>query len=383
MPSIVGRRAPRRRLGRCGIEVSAVGVGCWPIGGPDHNLGMPMGWSEVDEATAVAGLERAVELGADLFDTADVYGHGRSERLLGRVASQVRRDTLVLTSKVGYFAGTARHGYEPRHMRRQLEQSLDNLQTDHLDIYFLHHADFGSDDRYLDGAVEAMRGFQAEGLIRAVGMRGPHRFALDRLHTPPELRGDKIARFRALFDVVQPDVLAVRDNLLTPDDRSAGIFALADTHDCGVLVNKPLAQGLLTGSYTPDRPRTFGPGDHRGRKRWFAPEATAVIAEGLAGMRELVGPEPANLIRIALWACLSRSPHAAVLAGFTRPEQVDMNLTCLGDQPEPSTLDAARSTMAQVQARLDAGGQVFLDELAALAGPDGTAITTARSETPR
>ncbi|WP_322769593.1 aldo/keto reductase [Frankia sp. Cr1] len=368
MTSAVTGKIPSRRLGRCGIDVSAVGVGCWPIGGPDHNLGMPMGWSDVDEASAVAGLERAFELGANLFDTADVYGHGRSERLLGRLVAQVDRDAVVLTSKVGYFAGTARHGYQPRHMRSQLEQSLENLGVDHLDIYFLHHSDFGPDDRYLDGAVEVMRGFKAQGRIRAVGMRGPHRFAVDRLNTPPELRGDKIERFRALFDTVQPDVLAVRDNLLTPNDRSAGIFALADAHDCGVLVNKPLGQGLLTGSYQPGCPRMFGHGDHRSRKRWFGPGAIPLIAEGLDRLRELVGPEPADLIRIALWAGLVRSPRTAVLVGFTSPEQVSINLTCLGERPDPSTVGAARSIMAEVQAQLDAGGQVFIDDLTGAAG---------------
>ena len=200
MTTPAGAAVPRRVLGRSGIEVSAVGMGCWPIGGPDHNLGMPMGWAPVDEATAVAGLQRAFQLGANLFDTADVYGHGRSERLLGRLVAQVPRNAIVLTSKVGYFAGTAPHGYHPRHLCNQLEQSLDNLGVEHLDMYFLHHLDFGPDDRYLDGAVEVMRGFKADGLITAIGMRGPHRFALDRLTTEPELRGDKVARFRALFD---------------------------------------------------------------------------------------------------------------------------------------------------------------------------------------
>jgi len=154
-------RLPQRVLGRCGIQASAVGVGCWPLGGPDQNLGLPMGWAEIDEAVAVSGLQRAFELGATLFDTADVYGHGRSERLLGRLVAQVPRDAVVLVSKVGYFVGTAPHGYHPGHMRRQLEQTLENLGTDHLDVYSLHHGDFGPDDRYLDGAIEAMRaGFQ-------------------------------------------------------------------------------------------------------------------------------------------------------------------------------------------------------------------------------
>jgi len=107
---------------------------------------MPTGWAEVDDVVALSGLEGAYSLGANLFDTADVYGHGRSERLVGRLVDQVDRNSLVLVSKVGYFAGTAPHGYHPGHMRHQLEQSLDNLHTDYLDVYFLHPAveDFSS-----------------------------------------------------------------------------------------------------------------------------------------------------------------------------------------------------------------------------------------------
>jgi methylglyoxal reductase len=354
---------PQRTLGRTGIRVSALGAGCWPLGGPDENLGMPMGWAEIDDAAALAALERAFQRGVTLFDTADVYGHGRSERLLAGLIAQIPRDVVVLTSKVGYFAGTAEHGYDPRHMRHQLEQSLQNLGVDFLDIYFLHHQNFGPDDRYLDGAVQAMRDFQAEGLVRAIGMRGPHRFALDRLTTQPHLRGDKIARFRGLFHTVNPEVLAVRDNLLTPADRSAGIFALADAHACGVLVNKPLGQGLLTGSYRPNRQRIFGWGDHRSRKRWFGPQAAAVISAGIDELRELVGPETADLIRVALWSCLSRSAHAAVLVGFTSFEQADMNFGCLREPPDAATIAAAREIMSRVQAQLDAGGEVFADEL--------------------
>jgi methylglyoxal reductase len=362
----LGRAAaalPVRTLGRSGITVPGIGIGCWAIGGPDINLGLPMGWSSGgDEGRAMAGLETAWELGARLYDTADVYGHGCSERILGRLIAQVPRDEIVVSSKVGYFAGTAEHGFDPRHMRRQLEQTLDNLGTGYLDIYALHHSDFGDGDRWLRPAVQAMRSFREQGLIRAVGMRGPHRFALDRLSTPPELRGDKIARFQAVFQTVQPDVLAVRDNLLTPDERSAGVFAFAQAHDCGVLVNKPLAQGLLTGVYNPHDPRVFGEGDHRSRKRWFTPEAIRIISDGLQQLRSVASHRHGGLTGIALWSCLNRYDKAAVLVGFTSASQVRANLTCLDPVPPPSLIAQARVIMAAVQAQLDGDGEVFLDE---------------------
>jgi aryl-alcohol dehydrogenase-like predicted oxidoreductase len=349
---------PTRRLGATGIRVPAIGIGCWAIGGPDDNLGMSMGWSTgADEMSSMSGLETAWQRGVRLYDTADVYGHGRSERLVGRLVEQIPRNDIVVASKVGYFVGTAEHGFEPRHMRRQLEQSLDNLRTDHLDIYAFHHPNFGIDDRWLGPALEAMRSFRDEGLIRAIGMRGPHRFALDRLTAPPDQRGDKIARFRALFEIVQPDVLAIRDNLLTPSGRSEGVFSFADEHDVGILISKPLGQGLLTGACRTDIQRTLGPGDHRLRKRWFRRDAIEIINNGLDRVRGIVGPRAEDLIRVALWGCLDRSPHAVVLVGFTTPSQVAMNIDSLGPRPDAADIAAAREIMADVQTRLDTGGE--------------------------
>ncbi|SUA72872.1 putative oxidoreductase [Nocardia otitidiscaviarum] len=352
----------KRTLGACGIEVSGLGVGCWAIGGPDTNLGLPMGWGAVTEADAIAGLECAWELGATLFDTADVYGHGRSERLLGTLVAQVPRNEIQLVSKVGYFAGTAAHGYDTGHMRRQLEQSLDNLDTDYLDVYFFHHSDFGPNNERLELAIEAMYDFRAEGLIRAIGMRGPHRYATDRISEAPKTDKDK--RFRELFDRIRPQVLAIRDNLLTPADRSMSIFGLAEAHDCGVLINKPLAQGLLTGTYDPEYPRAFSEGDHRSRKRWFTPEATRMINEGLDQVRDLIGGSSADLVRIALWSCLERSNNAAVLVGFSTPAQVTANITGSGQRPAEAVIARVRAIMGDVQRRLDAAGEVFVDERA-------------------
>jgi methylglyoxal reductase len=352
----------RRRLGSSGIEVYPLGVGCWAIGGKGMNLGLPMGWSTADDKAALQGLVRAFDLGATLFDTADVYGHGHSERLLGRFLREVPRDQVAITSKVGYFAGTALNAYQPLHMRHQLEQTLDNLGTEYVDVYFLHNFDFGPDDAYLPGAVEQMRVFRDEGLVRAIGMRGPHRTAPERLTVPKAGRSDKHARFRQVFELVQPDVLAVRYNPLTPEGRD-DIFAWARGHGVGVLINKPLAQGLLTGKYDPDRPPVFGPGDHRSRKRWFTPAALAVLRDGLKPLQQRFGSRPADLVRVVLRYCLQRATSAVVLVGFTTPAQVEMNFTCLDEPLTEEDLAFIRTTMERLQRALDAAGEVFLDEI--------------------
>jgi aryl-alcohol dehydrogenase-like predicted oxidoreductase len=128
----------RRVLPGLEVEVSAIGAGCWTIGGPASNDGVPIGWDGVNDAAAFDALIQAYELGVSLFDTADVYGLGRSERLVGRLLGTVDRASVVVCSKVGYFAGTSRHPYEPAQMRHQFDTSLANLGAGYLDGYFFH-----------------------------------------------------------------------------------------------------------------------------------------------------------------------------------------------------------------------------------------------------
>jgi aryl-alcohol dehydrogenase-like predicted oxidoreductase len=219
---------PRRFLRGLDTEVSALGAGCWTIGGPAANRGVPIGWDHVDPGAAHAGLVRAHELGVTLFDTADVYGLGQSERLLGRLLRDVGRSRLVISSKVGYFAGTAAHPYRPEQMRRQFATTMDNLGTDYLDVYHLHSSDFGADEEYLAGAVTVMRELREQGMIRAVGMRAPHTFAQE-WAAGGDPRSAAITRWLHLFDQVQPDVVTVRYNLLSPlyTAQETDIFAFA------------------------------------------------------------------------------------------------------------------------------------------------------------
>ncbi|WP_308014008.1 aldo/keto reductase [Streptantibioticus parmotrematis] len=354
---------PRRTLAR-GLSVHPVGIGGWALGGPDTNLGLPMGWSTADDTASRHGLEAAHELGANLIDTADVYGHGHSERVIGDFVTTINRDTVVLSSKVGYHRGTARHAYLPSAMRRQLETTLENLRTDHLDIYFFHNADFGQDDRYLEAAVAQMRDFQRQGLVTAVGMRGPHRYATERVTVAKQARGDKYARFAHLAEIIRPDYLAARFNALTPQPAAGrpDVFALAASYGASVLINKPLAQGLLTGKYDPHHPPLFGAGDHRLRKAWFTPDALKIIHSGLDPLRERFGDTPAALTRVALQYCLQQTDNAAVLVGFTRPEQVTANLTAIGTPLTDDELGFVRETLGRLQRTLDAHSEVFLDE---------------------
>ncbi|GLY29837.1 aldo/keto reductase [Kineosporia sp. NBRC 101731] len=229
---------------------------------------MPIGWDDVDPQTALAALVRALELGINLFDTADVYGHGTSERLLGRLLVSAEREDVVICTKGGFFAEKGEHPYEPQRLQRQILRSLTNLGTDYIDCYFLHSSNFGPNDQYLQQALELLRGLRDMRVIRAIGMRAPHTFAEEwaRGEGPTATR---TARWLHLFHMIQPQVIAVRYNLLSSPahEGETDIFAFARRHDVGVLIKQALGQGRLVRNYSSHPTPVFSAQDHRSADR--------------------------------------------------------------------------------------------------------------------
>ena len=316
-----------RVLGASGITVSEVGLGCWAIGGPSWRGGEPVGWSGADDEQSLAGLRRAVELGVTYLDTADVYGDGHSESLIGRLLTEIPREHVVIGSKVGWFKGTAPHPMEPLHVRHQLEQSLANLGTDHLDIFYFHHADFGPDDRYLEPAAEAMRGFQREGKVRAIG-QSAYGFA----------------DFQRVCPVVRPSVVQFGYSALGSafDDPETDIFGWAEGQGYGMVLFSPLAQGLLLDKFDPENPPRFGEGDIRASGTTFDRENLASLRKRLAPIKARFGSTPRDLARVALQYALGQSANACVIPGFKNPAQVEINVAGAGSPLSKDDLDFVR-----------------------------------------
>ena len=158
-----------RTLGRSGIEVSALGFGCWAIGGEWQDAeGQPLGWGKVDDEESVRAMQRALDLGVTFFDTADVYGTGHSERVLGRALGKHRTDVVIATKWGNLFDERTRiadgQDDSPEHVRRALTASLARLGTDYVDLYQLHLS---------DGGRRSWRG-RTPRRMRGVGRRGAH-----------------------------------------------------------------------------------------------------------------------------------------------------------------------------------------------------------------
>src|SRR5437667_4800909 len=130
-----------RELGKTGIKVSAIGFGAWAIGGPSEASGTPLGWGRTSDDESLAAIRRARDLGVNFFDTADSYGFGRSESLLGIVLSRKRSDVVIAT-KVGNVrdAGAAlKKDFSKQHIFQAIDGSLRRPRTDYVDLYQAHN----------------------------------------------------------------------------------------------------------------------------------------------------------------------------------------------------------------------------------------------------
>ncbi len=292
------------RFGRTGVETSAVCLGTWGHGGSNTVGGRPVGWFGTDQQEARKTLIQSYSAGITHWDTADVYGAGRAERLIGSCWAEVPRDEIFLATKVGWDPGSHSHYYHPEQIRRQLESSLRNLKTEHIDLYYLHHCDFGPHGEYLDEAVDLLRGFRTAGRIRFIGLS--------------DWKSEAIVKYASR---VNPDVIQCYRNVVDDAYESSGLKQWVDTHDAGIAFFSPLKHALLLGLF--EGPVTFGGGDHRSALTEF--RDFGLISRLRACRREMekrFGGRPEPVLHGLVGALLADAPSGCVVVGQRHPSHL-------------------------------------------------------------
>lgn len=288
-----------RALGRTGILVPEVGFGSWAIGGNEH--GNSYGPTRDDES--IAAITTALDMGCRFFDTADVYGWGHSEELLGQ-ALEGWREEVVIATKVGgdFYHGSVRMNFDPSYLEFALERSLERLRTDHIDIYQLHNPPMGllADTHVLD----ALERFKEEGRVRSVGVS---------IHVPQEAL--------AVVETGRADALQLPFSIFRQEWIDT-VFPLLRHEEVGVICREPLANGFLAGKYGEDS--TFPRGDirHGWPRAQLAArtKAAAAVAHTLAHRQE-------SLTQLALKFCLHFPEVSVIIPGAKTPGQVQENLS--------------------------------------------------------
>ncbi|HXI12475.1 MAG TPA: aldo/keto reductase [Thermoanaerobaculia bacterium] len=293
------------RLGRTNVNVPAVSLGTWGHGGPNKSGDVPVGWTGHDDGLASEALRLAWRRGITHWDTADVYGDGNAEELIGGVWDEVPRDQIFLATKVGWNAGSYEHFYHPDLIRKRADRSLQKLRTDVIDLHYFHHCDFGPDDVYLDDAIGTFHQLRSEGKIRFIGLS--------------DWDNSKVARLAPRID---PDVVQPFRNVIDDTYESSGLKAWVESSDSGVAFFSPLKHGLLLGKY--DKPAVFGDGDFRSRIPEFGDQvALDRLRRRKEKIEERFRDRPEPLLHALLGVLLEDSPTGCVLLGQRNPEQVE------------------------------------------------------------
>ncbi|HET7435333.1 MAG TPA: aldo/keto reductase [Thermoanaerobaculia bacterium] len=292
------------RFGRTNVSVPTISLGTWGHGGPNVNNGVSVGWTGHDDTEAKEAIAAAYRAGITHWDTADAYGNGHSEKLIGEMWTEVPRDEIFLATKFGYIYGPSNHPYDPQFMRAHAERSLRNLRTDVIDLHYFHHCDFGENDEYFDGALETMHRLREEGKVRFIG-----------------LSDWDAARIRKFVERVDPDVVQPYRNVVDDDYESSGLKEWVDAHDLGVAFFSPLKHGLLLGKY--DQPVNHGQGDFRSNVDDFRDAAAiARYKRASEAMRERFTTQREPVLHAVTGALLAGNPTACVLLGQRNAKQV-------------------------------------------------------------
>lgn len=298
-----------RLLGSTGLRVSEVGFGTWGLGGASQGA---VAYGATRDEDSIAAVRKALELGVNFFDTADFYGFGHSEAVLGQ-ALRGARDKALIATKAGLVDASGAQDFSPVYLRRALQASLKRLGTDYVDLLQLHSPPL---DALRPEVLESLKSLQSEGLIRACGIS---------VRSPD----DGIAAVEKLgFRCVQANF-----NLVDQRVIENGLLERCAAAGAGVIARTPLCFGFLTGRYA--AATQFDPHDHRNRwsveqrERWA--NALGLFVSAVRGRSSHTAAQ------FALRFCLSFPAVSTTIPGMLTDEHVAENTAAsdLGPLAEP------------------------------------------------
>jgi aryl-alcohol dehydrogenase-like predicted oxidoreductase len=311
----------RRRLGGTDMELSVIGLGTWVFGGR---------WGGADDADSVAACHAAIDAGINWIDTADIYGQGRAERIVGQVVRERREEVLVATKGgVAWESGPPLEIWREAsadYLRAACDRSLEALGLDHIDLYQVHWPVAGVEAAETIGALESLR---EAGKVRAIGVSN---YALADLEA---------AHAAGLIDSFQPGYHLMRREIEEAE------LPWCAANGVGVIAYGPLAHGLLTGKMSADT--TFAPGDWRAESELFADDA---FPERIAVVRELEevargSGRPGGVAELAVAWVLRRPEVTSAIVGARTADQARRNAALAGAPLSPVEDAAIEAVLAR------------------------------------
>jgi aryl-alcohol dehydrogenase-like predicted oxidoreductase len=302
----------KRKLGRQGLEVSEIGLGC---------MGMSQSYGEADEQESIAVIHRAIEVGVTLFDTAEVYGPFTNEELVGRALAGRRQDVIIAT-KFGFKTGDLSSlDSRPEHIREVAEASLRRLRTDYIDLFYQHRVDPAVP---IEDVVGAMARLVREGKVRFLGLSEAGESTIRRAHA------------------VHPITALQSEYSLWERNLESRIFPVLSELGIGLVPFAPLGRGFLSGSAR--RAEEYPDDDFRKGDPRFAGENFDANMRAAAAVRELATRKGATPAQIALAWTLHKGESIVPIPGTKRRRYLEENVGAAAislSQAEMRTLEDA------------------------------------------
>ena len=313
-----------RKFGNTDLRVSEIGFGAWAIGGGAMIGNTSIGWGDADDAVSMQAIRAALDAGINFFDTADIYGLGHSEEILGKAVGHDRN--VIIATKVGNVARNEQFtvDYSKEYILRACEQSLKRLKRETIDYYQLHSARV---EQLQNGeCIEAMEELQKQGKIRYWGL------SLNTFDPVPEsevLMKHRLgnARPSARAGTDEDDLVGRGFQLVLNilNQRALPILEKANKNGYGVIARMPLQFGLLTGKF--DTNSAFPANDHRHNR--LTEEVISNSSEALKPVWELCKKYGMTKTQLALSYVLSYPGISTIIPGIRTPEHVTQNTTGL------------------------------------------------------
>lgn len=320
----------QRVLGKSGIKVSPMGLGCWAIGGQFYMDGRIDGYGDTDDSTSIKAIQTALDLGINFIDTSDAYGIGHSERVIGE-AIKGRRSEIVLATKFGYIGSEETktlQGYNltPEYIERACEASLRRLQTDYIDLYQLHVWEIGLSE--IDSVIQTLDKLVSKGKIRTYGW------------STDLTGGAKLFAEQPNCSVIQQELNIFNGN--------TDILKLCEEKGLASINRSPLAMGFLSGKFKKDTMLTKddvrGAGHSWTESIFKDGKPNPIVVDKLNAIRDILTSGGRTLVQGSLAWIWAKGGVTIPIPGFKTVEQIKENVKSIdfGPLSQPQMLEIDR-----------------------------------------